>query len=69
MARSELFKLIDGWALDALISDPASAKLTVVAAIDGGNQRRLNLALTVQLSGNANIISADLNFGFFFGAA
>ena len=69
MAKAELFKLIDSWALDALISNPAAAKDSVLAAIDGGNQRRLNLALTVQLSGNAGIISTDLNFGFFFGAA
>jgi phage tail sheath gpL-like len=68
MADAELYKLIDSWGLRALLSDPAAAKLTVVSAIDSGNNRRLNMALTVQLSGNANVRSADLNFGFFFGA-
>ncbi len=68
MAKSEVFKLIDDWGLRALISDPATAKTSVVTAIDGGNDRRLNIDLAVQLSGNVNITSIDLNFGFFFGA-
>ena len=68
-AKAEVKRLIDDWGLRALISDPATAKVSVVTAIDGGNPRRLNIALTVQLSGNANIISVDLNFGFFFGSA
>jgi len=29
----------------------------------------LDVTTTVQLSGNANIISVDLNFGFFFGTS
>ena len=68
MARAALFKLIGDWGLKALISDPGAAKDSVLAAIDGSNQRRLNLEFTVQLSGNAGIISTDLNFGFFFGS-
>jgi phage tail sheath gpL-like len=67
MAVAALSALVNDWGEKALISDPATAIQTIVAAIDGGNPRRLNLALTVQLSGNTNIISIDLNFGFFFG--
>lgn len=69
MATAEISRLIDSWADRALISDPDAAKASIVTAIDGGNPRRLNVAFTVQLSGNANIISEDLNFGFFFGGA
>lgn len=59
--------MIDGLALNALISDPEAAKKTIQAEIDSGNPKRLNVAFTIQLSGNTNIISVDLNFGFFFG--
>jgi phage tail sheath gpL-like len=69
MAVTAVQALIDDWANKALISDPATAKASVLASIDSGNNRRLNISLTVQLSGNANIISNDLDFGFFFGEA
>lgn len=69
MAAAELTKLINSWALRALISDPESAIASIVAAIDGSNARRLNLAFTVNISGNAGIISTDFDWGFFFGGA
>lgn len=59
--------MIDSLGLEAIISDPETAKASIQAEIDAGNPKRLNLVFTVQLSGNANIISVDLNFGFFFG--
>lgn len=67
MAVAEIARLIDGLALDAIISDPATAKRTITAAINGINPRRLDIEYTVQLSGNTGIISIALNFGFFFG--
>lgn len=69
MAKAEVVKLIQGWALKAIIADPAFAIASIVVAIDGANARRLNITLTVKLSGNAGIISMDLNFGFSFGGA
>jgi phage tail sheath gpL-like len=69
MAEAAVKSLIDSWGLRALISDPATAKDTVVANINGSNPRRLDIAFTIQLSGNANIISVDMDFGFFFGQA
>jgi len=60
--------MIDSLALEAIISDPETAKNATVAQINEQNPKRLDLSTTVQLSGNANIISADLDFGFFFGA-
>lgn len=59
--------MIDSLGLAAIISDPATAKTRTVAAISSQNPKRLDVALTVQLAGNANIISVDFNFGFYFG--
>jgi phage tail sheath gpL-like len=59
--------LVDSAALQAILSDPETAKSTITAVIDGTNPKRLNVAVTVQLSGNSNIIDVTLNFGFFFG--
>lgn len=67
MAKAEIGVLIDSLGLNALISDPATAKQNVLVEIDAGNPKRLNICLTIQLSGNTNIISVDLKFGFFFG--
>ncbi len=61
--------MLDSLGLNAIISDPDTAKENTVAEIDSSNPKRLNLSTTVQLSGNTNIISVDLNFGFFFGTA
>lgn len=59
--------MIDSLGLEAIISDPAAAKANTVAEIDAVNPKRLNLSTTVQLSGNSNVKSVDLNFGFYFG--
>jgi phage tail sheath gpL-like len=59
--------LIDNLAINAIISDPKAAKASILAGINGSNPKRLDIAFTVQLSGNANIISIDLDFGFYFG--
>lgn len=61
--------MVDSLALEAIISDSETAKASIQAEIDSQNPKRLNLTLTVQLSGNTNIISVDLNFGFFFGTS
>lgn len=59
--------LIDSLGLAAIISDPETAKTRTLAVINDQNPKRLDISMTVQLSGNVNIISIDLNFGFFFG--
>lgn len=68
-AKAEVNGMIDALGLVAILINPAAAKLLTTAVIDSGNPKRLNIALTVQLSGNVNIISIDLNFGFLFGTA
>ena len=66
-AVTAVAKILDSLALNAIISDPKTAKKSTVAEIDSQNPKRLNLVTTVQLSGNTNIKSIDLQFGFFFG--
>ncbi len=66
-AVSAVAALIDSAALQAILSDPETAKSTITAVIDPTNPKRLNVSVTVQLSGNSNIIDVTLNFGFFFG--
>jgi phage tail sheath gpL-like len=66
-AVSAVASLVDNLALNAIISDPVTAKQSIAAAINGANPKRLDVGFTVQLSGNTNIISVDFNFGFFFG--
>ena len=68
-AIAEVNAMIDGLSLAAILSDPETAKALTTAVIDSGNPKRLNVELTVQISGNANILSIDFNFGFFFGDA
>lgn len=67
MAVAAVASMLDSLGLNAIISDPETAKENTVAEIDSQNPKRLNLVTTVQLSGNTNIISVDLEFGFFFG--
>lgn len=66
-AKAAVAGIIDGLGLNAIISDPETAKQSIIAVIDSGNPKRLNIEFTVQLSGNTNIISIVQKFGFYFG--
>lgn len=68
-AVAAVSSMLDSLGLNAIISDPETAKENTIAAINDQNPKRLDVSTTVQLSGNTNIISVDLNFGFFFGTA
>lgn len=68
-AKALVATLVDNLALAALISDAPTAKESITSVINGSNPKRLDISLAVQLSGNTNIISIDLGFGFFFGTA
>ena len=69
MAKAEISRMLDSLGLAAIISDPGTAKDSIIASISSQNPKRLDICFTVQLSGNTNIISIDFNFGFFFGTA
>jgi len=60
---------IDSLALEAIISDLETAKAATIAQINEQNAKRLDIRTTMQLSGNTNIISIDLLWGFYFGTA
>jgi len=66
-AKAAIAALLDSLGLNAIISDPETAKASITATINSQNPKRLDVVVTVQLSGNSNIISIDLNFGFYFG--
>jgi len=68
-AITAVASMLEGLALNAIISDLKAAKASIVATINSGNPKRLDIELTVKLSGNTNIISVDLFFGFQFGGA
>lgn len=68
-AKAAVAAMLDSLGLEAIISDPATAKASITAVINPSNPKRLDVTLTVQLSGNTNIISVDLDFGFYFGVA
>ena len=67
MAKAVVAGIVDNLALEALISNPARAKETILAEIDSANPKRLNVSVTVQISGTTNIRDVTLNWGFFFG--
>jgi phage tail sheath gpL-like len=68
-AKTQANAMIDSLGLNAIISDPKTAKKATVASINSQNPKRLDLEVTVQLAGNSNIKGVTLNFGFFFGTA
>lgn len=68
-AKAEIGALLDDLGLQAIISDPSTAKKATTANIDSQNPKRLNVVVPVQLSGNTNVKSVDLRFGFFLGTA
>jgi len=68
LAKAAVAAVLDSLGLNAIISDPETAKANILAEINAVNPKRLDMVVPVQLSGNTNIISVDLNFGFYFGA-
>ena len=68
-------KSVKGWfvnlanslALKALISDQDFTKKNTVVEIDSENPKRLNVTFPVKLSGNVEVASVDVLFGFYLG--
>lgn len=67
MAVGELYALFDSAGEQAIISDPDFAKENTTADISGTNPKRLDVNEVFKLSGNANVISIDIDFGFYYG--
>jgi phage tail sheath gpL-like len=66
-AKAEIDVLIDYLANWAIISDPETAKEETSVQINNTNPDRLDIIMTVKVSGNTNIKAVTLNFGYFFG--
>jgi phage tail sheath gpL-like len=66
-AKAAACAILDSLGLNAIISDPETAKDNTTTGIDSINPKRLNLETTVQLSGNTLQKNVTLNFGFLFG--
>lgn len=66
-AKAAVAAMLDSLGLNAIVSRPDLAKESILAGINGSNPKRLDLSFDPMLSGNSNIISIDLNFGFYFG--
>lgn len=69
MAVAAIATIAENLGLEAIISDPEYTKKNTVAQISTQNPKRLDIRIPVKVSGNANIISVDLEFGFYFGTA
>ncbi|MDD2778239.1 MAG: phage tail protein [Candidatus Omnitrophica bacterium] len=52
----------------AIISDAAFTKTNMTVAINSTNPNRIDVVFPVKLSGNVEISSTDVYFGFYFGA-
>lgn len=65
--RAEAASVTDGLGLEAILVDTTVTKANTVFEIDSGNPKRVNGVVPITLSGNTNIISLDLEFGFLFG--
>jgi len=68
-AKAEVNGILDYLGTQAIISDPETAKKKTTAQINPTNPDRLDIVVTVQLSGNSNIKAVTINFGYFVGGA
>jgi phage tail sheath gpL-like len=68
-AKAAVALMLDNLGAAAIISDPKTAKKNTFAGINSQNPKRLDVTVPVQLSGNTNVKSVDLAFGFFYQAA
>lgn len=69
MAVAAVSAMLDSLGLQAIISDPATAKKNTFANINDSNPKRLDVSTQIQLSGNTNQKSVTVNWGFLFGSA
>jgi len=66
--KTELMNLADSLARAAIIQEPVFTKEKLSVKIDSTNPKRLNVQYPVKLSGNVEVISADIYFGFYLEA-
>jgi phage tail sheath gpL-like len=65
--KTMFFNLADSLAKKAIIQEPEFTKKTMSVAIDSENPKRVNVIFPVKLSGNVEVSSTDIYFGFYLG--
>jgi len=66
-AKAAIANIVDALADEAILVNRDEIKKSITAVISSSNPKRLDVGLTVQLSGNTKIKDLKLKFGFFFG--
>ena len=66
--KTELMNLADALARAAIIQESVFTKEKLVVKIDSTNPKRVNTQYPVKLSGNVEVISNDIYFGFYLEA-
>jgi phage tail sheath gpL-like len=67
--RTALINLANSLAAYAVIQEPEFTKLNMKVDISSQNPKRLDVKYPVKLSGNLEVSSTDIYFGFYLGAA
>ncbi len=65
--KTMFFNLADSLALAAIIQEPEFTKKTMTVKISSENPKRLDVIFPVKLSGNVEVSSTDIYFGFYLG--
>jgi phage tail sheath gpL-like len=69
MVKTELMNLANSLSRAAIIQEPEFTKENLAVKIDSSNPKRLNVQYPVKLSGNVEVTSADIYFGFYLETA
>jgi phage tail sheath gpL-like len=67
--KTALMNLANSLAAFAVIQEPEFTKENLTVQISSQNPKRFDVKYPVKLSGNVEVISADIYFGFYLGAA
>jgi phage tail sheath gpL-like len=65
--KTMFYNLADSLAMAAIIQEPEFTKKNMTVNIDGENPKRLNVVFPCKLSGNVEVTSTDIYFGFYLG--
>jgi phage tail sheath gpL-like len=65
--KTAFYNLADSLALNAILVKPDFTKKIMAVKIDGANPKRVNVTFPVKISGNVEISSTDVYFGFYLG--
>jgi phage tail sheath gpL-like len=65
--KTSFYNLADSLGLAAIITTPEFTKKNMTVKIDSENPKRVNVSFPVKISGNVEISSTDVYFGFYLG--